>query len=69
MYFLLIAEAGNVKIFGGDKLAFKGQSVPFECQAAGWYPQPILQWQVNDRKVGTELQSHTHIHPIICILK
>lgn len=47
----MIAEKGSVKVFGDDKLAFKGQSVLFECQAAGWYPQPTLQWQVNDKKV------------------
>lgn len=47
----MIAEKGSVKVFGDDKLAFQGQSVLFECQAAGWYPQPTLQWQVNDKKV------------------
>lgn len=52
MCFRLIAEKGSVKVFGDDKLAFKGQWVQFECQAAGWYPQPTLQWQVYDRKVN-----------------
>ncbi|XP_044057631.1 immunoglobulin superfamily member 5 isoform X2 [Siniperca chuatsi] len=49
---LFVQEKGSVKVFGDDKLAFKGQSVLFECQAAGWFPQPILQWQVNDKKVS-----------------
>ncbi|XP_039986940.1 immunoglobulin superfamily member 5 isoform X2 [Xiphias gladius] len=49
---LFVQEKGSVKVFGDDKLAFKGQSVLFECQAAGWYPKPSLQWQVNHRKVS-----------------
>ncbi|XP_041797305.1 immunoglobulin superfamily member 5 [Chelmon rostratus] len=49
---LFVQEKGSVKVFGDDKLAFKGQWVQFECQAAGWYPQPTLQWQVYDRKVS-----------------
>ncbi|XP_068601946.1 immunoglobulin superfamily member 5 [Brachionichthys hirsutus] len=48
---LFVQEKGSVKVFGDDKLAFKGQSVWFECQAAGWFPQPTLEWQVNDKKV------------------
>lgn len=49
---LFLQEKGSVKIFGHDKLAFKGQSVLFECEAAGWYPQPDLQWEVNGRKTS-----------------
>ncbi|XP_076590597.1 immunoglobulin superfamily member 5 [Chaetodon auriga] len=49
---LFVQEKGTVKVFGDDKLAFQGQWVQFECQAAGWYPQPTLQWQVYDRKVS-----------------
>ncbi|XP_029373927.1 immunoglobulin superfamily member 5-like isoform X1 [Echeneis naucrates] len=49
---LFVQEKGSVKVLGDDKLAFKGQSVVFECQAEGWYPEPILQWQVNDMKVS-----------------
>ncbi|XP_029964671.1 immunoglobulin superfamily member 5-like [Salarias fasciatus] len=49
---LHVQEKGNVRIFGRDKLAFRGQSVVFECAAAGWYPQPNLQWQVNGRKTS-----------------
>ncbi|XP_035860501.1 immunoglobulin superfamily member 5 isoform X2 [Sander lucioperca] len=49
---LFVQEKGSVRVIGEDKLAFKGQSVLFECQAAGWYPQPTLQWQVNDKKVS-----------------
>ncbi|XP_040901464.1 immunoglobulin superfamily member 5 isoform X2 [Toxotes jaculatrix] len=49
---LLVQEKGSVKVFGEDKLVFKGQSVLFECQAEGWYPIPSLQWQVNDIKVS-----------------
>ncbi|XP_075955965.1 immunoglobulin superfamily member 5 [Anarhichas minor] len=51
---LFVQEKGSVKVVGEDKLAFKGQSVPFECQAAGWYPPPTLQWQVNDKKVNQD---------------
>ncbi|XP_023261411.1 immunoglobulin superfamily member 5-like isoform X1 [Seriola lalandi dorsalis] len=49
---LFVQEKGSVKVFGDNKLAFQGQSVLFECQAVGWYPEPRLQWQVNDRKVS-----------------
>ncbi|XP_034723774.1 immunoglobulin superfamily member 5 isoform X5 [Etheostoma cragini] len=49
---LFVQEKGSVRVIGEDKLAFKGQLVPFECQAAGWYPQPTLQWQVNNKKVS-----------------
>lgn len=48
---ILFAEKGTVKVFGDDKLAFKGQLVMFECQAKGWHPLPTLQWQVNGKKV------------------
>ncbi|KAK9520659.1 hypothetical protein VZT92_020530 [Zoarces viviparus] len=51
---LFVQEKGSVKVVGEDKLAFKGQSVLFECQAAGWFPQPTLQWQVNDKKVNQD---------------
>ncbi|XP_037632277.1 immunoglobulin superfamily member 5 isoform X2 [Sebastes umbrosus] len=49
---LFVQEKGSVKVVGDDKLAFKGQLVLFECQAAGWFPQPTLQWQVNNKKVS-----------------
>ncbi|XP_044209033.1 immunoglobulin superfamily member 5-like isoform X1 [Thunnus albacares] len=49
---LFVQEKGSVKVFGDNKLAFRGQSVLFECQAAGWYPQPTLQWRVDDKKVS-----------------
>ncbi|KAM9318644.1 LOW QUALITY PROTEIN: immunoglobulin superfamily member 5 [Pholidichthys leucotaenia] len=49
---LFVQEKGIVKVSGDDKLAFKDQSVLFECQAAGWYPQPVLQWKVNGQKVS-----------------
>ncbi|KAM9359136.1 immunoglobulin superfamily member 5 [Symphorus nematophorus] len=49
---LFVQEKGSVKVSGEDKLAFKGQSVQFECEAAGWYPQPTLQWKVYDKKVS-----------------
>ena len=57
VYSLLIAEKGSVKVVGEDRLAFKGQSVLFECQAPGWFPQPTLQWLVNGKKVST----YTHL--------
>ncbi|XP_059187157.1 immunoglobulin superfamily member 5 isoform X2 [Centropristis striata] len=49
---LFVQEKGSVKVVGDDKLAFKGQSVLFECQAVGWYPQPTLEWQVHGKKVS-----------------
>lgn len=52
---IFISEKGSVRVLGEMKLALKGQSVEFECQAAGWYPQPTLQWQLNGRKVSTWL--------------
>ncbi|KAM7413401.1 hypothetical protein PAMA_020677 [Pampus argenteus] len=48
---LYVQEKGSVEVFS-NKLAFRGQSVLFECQAAGWYPQPTLYWQVDDKKVS-----------------
>uniref|UniRef100_A0A3P8TW01 Immunoglobulin superfamily, member 5b n=1 Tax=Amphiprion percula TaxID=161767 RepID=A0A3P8TW01_AMPPE len=49
---LFVQEKGSVTISGENRLAFKGQPVLFECRAAGWYPQPILQWQVNGKMVN-----------------
>ncbi|XP_062274487.1 immunoglobulin superfamily member 5 isoform X2 [Scomber scombrus] len=49
---LFVQEKGSVKVFGDNKLAFRGHSVLFECRAAGWYPQPTLRWQVTDKKVS-----------------
>ncbi|XP_047449186.1 immunoglobulin superfamily member 5 isoform X2 [Mugil cephalus] len=49
---LFVQEKGNVEVAGDDKLAFKGYSVLFECKAAGWYPKPSLQWQVDGREVS-----------------
>ncbi|CAN9511506.1 unnamed protein product [Ophioblennius macclurei] len=49
---LFVQEKGTVNVFTHDNLAFKGQSVLFECAAGGWYPQPNLQWQVNGKKVS-----------------
>ncbi|XP_067364630.1 immunoglobulin superfamily member 5 isoform X2 [Channa argus] len=49
---LFVQEKGSVKVSGADKLAFKGQSILFECQATAWFPEPTLQWQVNDKKVS-----------------
>ncbi|XP_072248844.1 immunoglobulin superfamily member 5 isoform X2 [Leuresthes tenuis] len=49
---LFVQEKGSVTVFGDNRLAFKGQSVLFQCQAAGWYPHPIVQWQVDHRKVS-----------------
>ncbi|XP_008423510.1 immunoglobulin superfamily member 5 isoform X1 [Poecilia reticulata] len=51
---LLVQEKGNVKVFGENRLAFKGELVLFQCQAAGWYPEPTLQWQVHDKKVSRD---------------
>ncbi|KAI3354426.1 hypothetical protein L3Q82_018941 [Scortum barcoo] len=49
---LFVQEKGSLRVFGENVLAFKGKSVLFECQAVGWYPQPTLQWEVNDKKVS-----------------
>ncbi|XP_035477699.2 immunoglobulin superfamily member 5 isoform X1 [Scophthalmus maximus] len=49
---LFVQEKGVVRVSGDDQLALKGQPVQFECQAAGWFPEPRLQWQVNDREVS-----------------
>ncbi|XP_032401583.1 immunoglobulin superfamily member 5 isoform X1 [Xiphophorus hellerii] len=51
---LFVQEKGNVKVFGENRLAFKGELVLFQCQAAGWYPEPTLQWQVHDKKVSRD---------------
>lgn len=58
MYFI-ITEQGGVRVFGDDRLAFKGHSVQFKCEAAGWYPHATLQWRVDDKQVNTQLQSDT----------
>ncbi|XP_054650285.1 immunoglobulin superfamily member 5 isoform X2 [Dunckerocampus dactyliophorus] len=49
---LFVQEKGSVKVSGGNATALKGQSVLFECQAAGWYPQPLLQWEVDGKKLS-----------------
>nr|XP_015807442.2 immunoglobulin superfamily member 5 [Nothobranchius furzeri] len=49
---LFVQEKGSVRVVGDDRLAFKGKSVLFQCQAEGWYPQPVLQWQVHGKKVS-----------------
>lgn len=49
---LFVQEKGSVTISVENKLAFKGQSVLFECRAAGWDPKPSLQWRVNDKMVN-----------------
>ncbi|XP_061828021.1 immunoglobulin superfamily member 5 isoform X1 [Nerophis lumbriciformis] len=49
---LFVQEKGSVKVFGGNTTALKGQSVLLECQAAGWHPQPSLQWEVDGKKLS-----------------
>ncbi|KAM4742712.1 immunoglobulin superfamily member 5-like [Anableps anableps] len=51
---LFVQEKGNVRVFGENRLAFKGELVLFQCQAAGWFPTPTLQWQVHDKKVSQD---------------
>ncbi|XP_041851401.1 uncharacterized protein igsf5b isoform X2 [Melanotaenia boesemani] len=51
---LFVQERGTVTVFGDNRLAFKGQSVLFQCQAAGWYPQPVLQWLVDRKEVNQQ---------------
>ncbi|XP_017275516.1 immunoglobulin superfamily member 5 [Kryptolebias marmoratus] len=49
---LFVQEKGIVTVLGGDRLAFKNDSVLFQCRAAGWFPEPALQWQLNGKKVS-----------------
>ncbi|KAM8905629.1 immunoglobulin superfamily member 5 isoform 1-T6 [Spinachia spinachia] len=49
---LFVQEKGSVKVVWPNKLAFEGDSVLFECRAAGWYPTPTVQWQVTDKMVN-----------------
>lgn len=49
---LHVQEKGSVRILGESRLALKGRSVEFECQAAGWFPQPTLLWRLNSREVS-----------------
>ncbi|KAM6932905.1 immunoglobulin superfamily member 5 [Xenentodon cancila] len=51
---LSVQEAGSVSVSGGNRLAFRGQLVILQCEAAGWYPLPRLQWQVDDKKVSQD---------------
>ncbi|XP_028321010.1 immunoglobulin superfamily member 5 isoform X2 [Gouania willdenowi] len=48
---LFVQEKGSVKVLGEEKLAFKGQTILFQCEGTGWYPQPTVQWQVNNKTV------------------
>lgn len=50
---LFVQEKGSVRVFGETRLAFQGQSVVFECKAEGWYPEPLLQWKMNDIKMSS----------------
>ncbi|XP_075905985.1 uncharacterized protein igsf5b [Nelusetta ayraudi] len=50
---LFVQEKGSVELLGGDRLAFKDQSVVFECRAAGWRPAPSLEWQVGKEQVSS----------------
>lgn len=49
---LYVQEKGSVRISGESRMALKGHSVEFECQAAGWAPQPTLLWRLNGREVS-----------------
>ncbi|XP_037533708.1 immunoglobulin superfamily member 5 [Nematolebias whitei] len=51
---LFVQEKGSVQLFGDKRFAFKGDSVLFQCEAAGWYPQPLLQWQVHNKMVSPD---------------
>uniref|UniRef100_A0A3Q2FXA0 Immunoglobulin superfamily member 5 n=1 Tax=Cyprinodon variegatus TaxID=28743 RepID=A0A3Q2FXA0_CYPVA len=51
---LFLQEKGTVRLFGENRLAFKGELVVFQCQAAGWYPEPTLQWQVYEKMVSKD---------------
>lgn len=50
---LYVQEKGSVRISGESRMALKGHSVEFECQAAGWSPQPTLHWRLNGREVNS----------------
>lgn len=49
---LFVQEKGSVRISGESRMALKGHSVEFECQAVGWSPQPTLRWRINNREVS-----------------
>ncbi|XP_039454018.1 immunoglobulin superfamily member 5 isoform X2 [Oreochromis aureus] len=49
---LFVQEKGSVKILGNNRLAFQRDSVLFECEAAGWHPEPVLKWEVNNKEVS-----------------
>ncbi|KAJ0064033.1 hypothetical protein NL108_017473 [Boleophthalmus pectinirostris] len=51
--YLYVQEKGKVRILGQSRMAFKDQTVEFECQAAGWSPLPTLHWNLNGRQVNT----------------
>ncbi|XP_016887329.1 immunoglobulin superfamily member 5 isoform X3 [Cynoglossus semilaevis] len=55
---LFVQEGGAVTVTGDDGWALKGRSVVFDCRAEGWYPEPGLQWQLNDREV---IQSESNV--------
>lgn len=50
---LYVQEKGTVRISGESRLALKGRSVEFECQASGWSPRPTLHWRLNSREVSS----------------
>lgn len=50
---LYVQEKGSVRISGASRMALKGHSVEFECQAAGWSPQPTLHWRLNGKEVSS----------------
>ncbi|XP_076001367.1 uncharacterized protein LOC142994540 isoform X2 [Genypterus blacodes] len=49
---LFVQEKGDVRILGGNKTAWMGHWILFQCQATGWHPGPTLQWEVNGKQVS-----------------
>ncbi|RVE64536.1 hypothetical protein OJAV_G00127060 [Oryzias javanicus] len=48
--FLFVQEKGCVAIQGESRLVYKDSRVWFQCRAAGWFPKPLVQWQVDGKK-------------------
>ncbi|XP_024119345.1 immunoglobulin superfamily member 5 [Oryzias melastigma] len=57
--FLFVQEKGNVVIQGESRLAYKDSLVWFQCRAAGWFPKPLVQWQVDGKKVKQNQHSES----------
>ncbi|XP_011481168.1 immunoglobulin superfamily member 5 isoform X2 [Oryzias latipes] len=57
--FLFVQEKGNVIIQGDSRLAYIDSLVWFQCRAAGWFPQPFVEWRVDGKKVKQKQHSES----------